>query len=246
VKISKIHTFKRLAIYQPYSAVVSALRDSNALEVTGPEGSEEVRRKVPYDPNRKDLTRPRSIYAKGFGDELPTTQFDIEAFFAQYGPTNQVRLRRNDDDKSFKGSVFVEFHDEETAQKFLALEPKPLWQGKHELKIMSKEDYENEKADLIKEGKLEPNEARPFRGRGRGDRRSSFRRDRDPNDWKKRREDDQKSGFRDNGRDRENRNHRGRGGRSRGRGDRRNNDRNFERDNRERYDLHSRINMPSC
>lgn len=217
-----------------YPEIVAALRESVTLNVTGQEGLEEVKRKIPYDPNKKDVREPRTVYVKGFGEELPTTQFDIEAFFAQYGPTNSVRLRRADD-KLFKGSCYIEFQDEETAQNFLALDPKPLWQGKHELEIMSMKSYKEMKNQMIKTGQIEPNETRPFRGHGKGGHRGGFKSnqdkrdkgDRDPDDWKKRREDDQKSGFRDNKRYRDHRNHSGKGSRGQGRGndkDRRNND----------------------
>jgi lupus La protein len=245
VKVKVIHDFNRMKKYD-YAEVVTALRDSVTLDITGPEGLEEIRRKVPFDPNKTDNREQRTVYVKGFGEELPSSQFDIEAFFAQYGPTNSVRLRRTDD-KLFKGSCYIEFQDEETAQSFLALDPKPLWKGKHELEIMSKLDYQAKKNLAIRSEEAEPNATRPFRGGGKGGRGGGYRGnrdrrdagDRDPDDWKKRREDDQRSGFRDNRRDRDNnRHHNGRGGRGRGRGndrDRRNNDRNLERDHGDRY-----------
>lgn len=233
-----------MRVFQPYSAIVAALRDSKFLDVTGPEGLEEIRRKLPYDPEKEDQSLPRSVYVKGFGEETATTQFDVEAFFAQYGPTNCVRLRRTDD-KTFKGSCFVEFQDEKTAQDFLALDPKPLWQGKHELKIMSRGEYLKEKNDMIHDGEMDPNITKQYRGRGRGGKGGNFRGDRDrrdrgdrdPDDWKKRREDDQKFGFRDNRRDRENRSQRGRGrGRDNDR-DHCNNDRNQERKDRDEVNV---------
>lgn len=99
-----------------------------------------VNRKYPYDPTTPaSKIEPRSVYVKGFGDEEPSSQFDIEAFFARFGSTNSVRLRRTPE-KLFKGSVFVEFQDEETAQKFLEMDPKPLWQDKHVLEIKSKKE----------------------------------------------------------------------------------------------------------
>ncbi len=242
MKIEVIHRFNRMKKFE-YTDVVAAMRGSVALDVTGPEGLEEVRRKVPYDPSKKDVRIPRTVYVKGFGEELPSSQFDIEAFFAQYGPTNSVRLRRTDD-KFFKGSCYIEFQDEETAKSFLALDPKPLWKGKHELVIMSQDEYLKNKNRAIRDGESEPNATRPSRegksGRGGGYRGNRDRRDagdRDPDDWKKRREDDQKSGFRDNRRDRDHRHHNGRGGRGRGRGsdrDRRKDDRNQDRDHGDR------------
>ncbi|RQM07864.1 hypothetical protein DH86_00000736 [Scytalidium sp. 3C] len=231
IKIATICSFGRMKRFRPISAVVAALKESQFLEVTGPEGEEEVKRKVPYDESASGRSKAdaRSVYVKGFGDEEPSSQFDIEAFFAPYGPTNAVRLRRTNE-KLFKGSVFVEFQDEETAQKFLELDPKPKWKGKYELNIMSKKDYQDMKEQEIRDGKTEPSETR-IRGRGRGGSRGGYRGrdrgDRDPDDWKKRREDDQKSGFRD--RRGGHRNNRGGRGRRDDRGPR-SNDRNRERE----------------
>lgn len=227
VKVKHICNFGRCKRFQPYEAVVAALRDSKELEVSGPEGDEEVKRKQPYVATSEAAQNrvSKSVYVKGFGDETPSTQFDIEAFFARYGPVNAIRLRRTDED-FFKGSVFVEFPTEEAAKAFLALDPAPTYQG-HELKIMSKRAYMEEKNQLIKEGKLEPQKqhkkfwegkelgfAKGGRGgRGGGDRRG------DSENWNKRRENDQKNGYRGRG-DRGGRG--GRGGRGRGGRDDRN------------------------
>jgi len=235
-------TFGRMKRFKSFSKVVEALKESKFLDVTGPEGLEKVNRKVPYDPTiPRSKGEAQSVYVKGFGDEEPSSQFDIEAFFLQYGTFNAVRLRRTPD-KLFKGSVFVEWDNEETAKKFLALEPKPLWQGKHVLKIMPKREYTDMKEKEIKEGKIIPSESYGarrgggFRGRGhghqdghrgRGNRGGNRDRgDRDPDDWKKRREDDRKGGHRDNKRGRGRRDDRGG----------RNNDRNRERDDKNGYE----------
>ena len=210
VPLSDICSFKRMRRFQPYSAVVAALKNSKQVVVEGEEGKETVRRKQPYDPSKRQRVEDRSIYAKGFGDEEPSTQFDIEAFFAQYGTFNSVRLRRYTD-KSFKGSVFVEWADKETAEKFLALDPAPKWRD-HPLLIMSKLEYMAQKNEDIRNGNKDPNSSRTFNrnhragknGRGRGNFRG------DSNDWKKRRDHDQKNGFRDR--------RGGRGGHGRGRG----------------------------
>lgn len=223
--------------FQPLSAVVDALKESTILNVV--EDDTAIQRKTPLPEGlvgkpmveiqkvHEDKTMARSVYAKGFGEEQPSTQFDIEAFFAQHGSTNSVRLRRSYDGL-FKGSVFVEFDSEETQKAFLALDPKPKWQG-NELQIKSKKQYCDDKVDDIAAGRVRPNEFdddnrfhqkddRDWAGRdrdrrgGKGDRRD--RDDKDDRDWRVRREDDRKSGFKD----RNGGKHRGHGGSGRGRG----------------------------
>ncbi|KAH6607852.1 rna-binding la domain [Trichoderma cornu-damae] len=214
--IEKIHSFKRMRCFQPYSAVVAALRESKVLEVSGEEGKEEVKRKVPYKPMAasKAKAEAATVYVKGFGDEQPDTQFELESFFAQFGEVNGLKLRRTNE-SLFKGSVFVTFADEETAKKFLAMDPAPKWK-EHDLKIMSKHDYCEEKSELIKQGKLAPSgttQKKFYEGRDFSKRNTRSNGSGDQDDWKKRRDQDQKSGFRDRrggGRGR------GRGGRGRG------------------------------
>ncbi|KKP06535.1 hypothetical protein THAR02_01326 [Trichoderma harzianum] len=218
--IEKIHSFKRMRCFQPYSAVVAALRESKVLEVVGEEGKEAVKRKVPYKPMpaSKAKAEAATVYVKGFGDEQPDTQFELETFFAQFGEVNGLKLRRTNEGL-FKGSVFVTFADEETAKKFIALDPAPKWK-EHDLKIMSKHDYCEEKSDLIKQGKLAPNgtsQKKFYEGRDFGKRTTRSGASGDQDDWKKRRDQDQKGGFRGG---RGGRGGRGRGGRGRGRGGR--------------------------
>ncbi|KAI8654914.1 hypothetical protein NCS57_01238800 [Fusarium keratoplasticum] len=223
MKLKTIHSFKRMRTFQPYTAVVAAIKDSKFLELSGEEGEEEVKRKYPYKPmnTSKAKVEAATVYVKGFGDETPNTQFDLETFFAQFGEVKGLKLRRTNENL-FKGSVFVTFADEEEANKFIKLEPSPKWK-EHDLKIMSKRAYCDEKNELIRQGKIEPNASNPRKfyegresgnkgGRGRGRGGKDFR-GRDQDDWKKRRENDQKNGFRD-------RRGGGRGGRGRGRGGR--------------------------
>ncbi len=217
VKLKTICAFGRMRRFKPYEAIATALRESSLLKIEGEAGEEEITRTEPYDPSKgKGRLDGSAVYVKGFGDEEPSTQFDLEAFFTKFGAINAVRLRRTPD-KLFKGSVFVEFQDEETAKNFLDLDSKPQWKG-HDLKIMSKQDYVEEKNELIRDGKIEPNsnpnsrfyEGKVFDGQ-RGLNRGRGGKGGDPDDWKKRRERDQKNGF--------NGGHRrggGRGGRGRG------------------------------
>lgn len=236
VKVKHICNFGRCKRFQPYEAVVAALKDSEVLEVSGPEGDEEVKRKKAYVPasDNAQARMAASVYVKGFGDETPSTQFDIEAFFARYGPVNVIRLRRTEEEY-FKGSVFVEFPSEEAAKTFLALDPAPTYQG-HELKIMAKKAYIEEKNQLIKEGKLEPRQQHKkfwegkdiTNSRGRGGRGRDGKADSD--NWKQRRDNDQKNGNRGG---RGGRGRGGRGGRGRGgRGDRNGRDDRGGRDRR--------------
>ncbi|KAF2965909.1 hypothetical protein GQX73_g7648 [Xylaria multiplex] len=201
IPVSLICSFSRMRRFKPYESVVKALKASSFFVVDGPE--------------------ERSVYVKGFGDETSSTQFDIEAFFAQYGQFDSVRLRRAEPpEKVFKGSVFVEWTDKETADKFMALKPEPQWKG-HPLHIMWKLDYMKQKSEAIREGKINAGGRKFGRGshRGRGHSRGNDRGG-DKDDWKKRREQDQQNGFsgrRDNnrgrGRGRGRGNFRGRGGR---------------------------------
>ena len=186
--------------FQPFSAVVDALRESTVLDIIQDGETASIRRKLPLPENLKgktqyevrrvieDATMARSVYVKGFGDEQPDTQFVLEAFFNTYAPTNQVRLRRADD-KTFKGSVFVEFDSVDSARKFVGLEPKPQYHDK-ELLIMSKKQYCDEKVEVINAGKVRP----------------------DDQDWRKRRDADMKNGL-DKGSRRSNRGGRGKRGR---------------------------------
>lgn len=211
--------------FKPYDAVVKALQASNFLIIEGPEAEETIRRKHAVDTDKRNKREERSIYVKGFGDETSSTQFDIEAFFAQYGQFDSVRLRRAEGpEKVFKGSVFVEWSDKETAEKFITQRPEPQWKG-HPLHIMWKLDYMKQKSEAIREGKINAGGRKYGRGAHRGRRGQPHGNDRgaDKDDWKKRREQDQQNGFSDR---RDNNRGRGRGrgrGNFRGRGGRDNN-----------------------
>ncbi|KIX96239.1 uncharacterized protein Z520_08017 [Fonsecaea multimorphosa CBS 102226] len=203
VDLREIHKFKRMRRFQPFEAIVEALRESKTLELT--DDDTHVRRKDPLPENFFEAVTqaadPRTVYVKGFGEENANTQFDIEAFFDPYGPTRAVRLRRNDE-KFFKGSVFVEFETEELAQSFLELDPKPKYQGK-DLLIMSKTEYTSKKTADLNAGKITSNNkyhrgGRQDRYNDRGGRDGGKpKRDDDPRDWRTRRDEDQKRGFRD-------------------------------------------------
>ncbi|KAJ6042150.1 uncharacterized protein N7446_013216 [Penicillium canescens] len=205
VPLELLHSFKRMRRFQPFSAIVEALKTAETVELT--DNDTAVKRKVPlpesvneHDSSAvkvyEDATMARSIYVKGFGfgEEEPTTQLDIEALLPPTAPSTP------------SGSVFVEFADEDKQKAFLALEEKPQYKGK-ELTYKSKKDYCDEKVEQIKAGNVYPSQGRNNnnnsrggrggrgrggRGRGRGGRDGGDRKERD---WRDRRSEDQKNGF---------------------------------------------------
>ena len=254
VPIEIIHSFKRMQHFQPRSAIVDALKESTSLSVVEDDTAIQRKEALPEDVTGKSIdevqkvyedgSMARSVYVKGFGDEESKTQFDIEAFFANHGPTNGVRLRRATD-KSFKGSVFVEFDSEETAKSFLALDPPPKWKGE-ELEIKSKKQYCDDKVEDINKGRIRRNSPnprydshsnkRPRRGSPTYDnKKHDYADGDDARDWRQRRNEEAGNGFDD----RRSRDHRdskhkgygssGRNGRGGNRGGRGGRDRNDER-----------------
>ncbi|KAI0297854.1 hypothetical protein B0F90DRAFT_1818951 [Multifurca ochricompacta] len=138
VPIATIASFKRMREFQPRSLewVADVLRTSTELEVS--EDGTKVRRRTEVQEPKGSFDR--SVYAKGFGDEVPGLQRLLEQFFSKYGKVAAVRMRRVDGTKAFKGSVFTEFVEYKGVEAFLKADPQPSWDGK-ELLTMSKEAY---------------------------------------------------------------------------------------------------------
>jgi lupus La protein len=242
VSINHICTFKRMRRFKPYSAVVKALRDSKDLIVVddgeySEPGSEAVKRKEALvmpakegddgknPPTTQELfyrlkhgssnNMETSAYVKGFGSEEDAGQIALEQFFRPYGSV-MVRKRR-EDDGSWKGSAFVEFDTEESQKQFLALDPKPKFNG-NELVTMGKKEYAVMKCaekgikpdwELTEEERAEQKKTQR---EANGDRHRS------------------------RGNDRNDRNRGGRGNRGSSRGGRGGRDRGDNRDNRDRRD----------
>ncbi|KAI7820131.1 hypothetical protein BC939DRAFT_239909 [Gamsiella multidivaricata] len=132
VAISRIASFKRMRDYKDMELIVEALRESKELlEVS--ENGEKVRRKTPLVPVKDHFQR--SIYAKGFGDETPSLQLELEQYFAALGDVKQVRMRRNAETNVFKGSVFVEYATLDEANKVASSK---LQYNGQDLLVMSK------------------------------------------------------------------------------------------------------------
>ncbi|KAK9475992.1 hypothetical protein V1514DRAFT_338271 [Lipomyces japonicus] len=150
VPIDVIASFKRMRQFQPLQAIVTALRQSKELLEVNEQGTK-VRRQSPLiepAPQDKQAAFLRTIYAKGFdgANETESTQTEIERFFESFGfEIRQVRLRR-DNEKKFKGSVFVEFANVDDANKFLSLDDKPKYNDV-ELETSTKKAYVDKKAE---------------------------------------------------------------------------------------------------
>ena len=76
-----------------------------------------------------------TVLQKNFPAEYESLQPELERYFSRFGVINAVRMRRKDD-KSFKNSVFCEFSEVESAQRFLDGTPREF-KGT-ELAVMSK------------------------------------------------------------------------------------------------------------
>ncbi|KAF8335925.1 uncharacterized protein EI90DRAFT_3120172 [Cantharellus anzutake] len=140
VPIATIASFKRMRGYLAKGVdwISDALRASHLLEVDAK--GQNVRRKADVKPPVNVLDR--SVYVKGFGEDEKggDLQKELEKFFSKWGTIVAVRLRR-DDDKKFKGSVFVEFSEQVSATAFLeAPESEKRWNG-DSLLTYSKENY---------------------------------------------------------------------------------------------------------
>ena len=122
VPLEIIAGFNRVkSLTNDMSQVVSALKDSSSLVLSEDEKS--VRRSDPLPEEDKSLNR--SIYVKRF--PLDSTLDELTEFFSQFGPVNCIRMRRmehrgdNPNVRPFKGSIIVEFANEETAAKVVAM-----------------------------------------------------------------------------------------------------------------------------
>ncbi|KAI9096218.1 hypothetical protein DFS34DRAFT_159336 [Phlyctochytrium arcticum] len=133
IPISTLMTFNRMKTLTEDPAVVAdAVAESEwMMEVS--EDRTQVRRKA----QMQRFSRETAIYAKGFPVELTDVVEVAKATFAPFGKVVYVKPRR-DEDKKFKGSVFVEFSDKDAAKA--VLEKEIEYEGQ-KLLIMSKEAY---------------------------------------------------------------------------------------------------------
>lgn len=120
------------------SLLQQVCRESKLLHVS--DDGLKVRRATPWPD--QDTSRPRSVFCKGVS---PSSTLDqLLEYFGQYGVVNAVRFRRTQD-RERKNSVFVEFADEPTAAKLVALKEGEFMGEK--ITFESNESYSRRKRD---------------------------------------------------------------------------------------------------
>lgn len=135
-------------------AVGNSLRKygSGLLEVD--DNNKKLRRLKPMPEETEEtysLAKEKTIYCKGFPEDA--TLDNIEEFFEDKGKCIFIKMRRNiDEDKTFKGSVFVEFDTKEEAATFVAT--KGLKYGDTELLYMFKDAYFRSKKEKGKHSEI--------------------------------------------------------------------------------------------
>jgi lupus La protein len=112
IKLDVIASFNRLkTMGATIERIQEAVKDSPIVELSG-DGTD-IKRKLPVQDVQDLLTR--SIYVKGFPKDTPLEQ--LEDFFGAHPGLLAIRMRRFREEKSFKGSVFVEFASIEHAME---------------------------------------------------------------------------------------------------------------------------------
>ncbi|XP_059139256.1 lupus La protein-like [Physella acuta] len=148
VTIKTLLTFNRLKqLTEDPKVIFEALKKSTNQIVEVNEEGEKIRRNpskpLPGDTKeRRDEITARSIYAKTF--PLDVQLDDLMVFFEKYGSVENIFMKKDFHKKTFKGSVFVLFHNKDDAEKFIA-EENTKYNDTEILVKMFKADYFKEK-----------------------------------------------------------------------------------------------------
>lgn len=157
IDVDTIASFSLMRRFRPIEAVVKALKESDTLDISE---SNQITRKTPlvtlsndFEENKKLLAEralPNTLYVKGFriDSDYRDSQRKVQEFFKPYGIV-EVRLRRlGDAQKLFKGSVYAEFPDVDSAEQFRT--KKHHFEGR-DLEVLFKKDYIKREVDLVME-----------------------------------------------------------------------------------------------
>jgi hypothetical protein len=114
VPITVLLTFNKLkSITTNPEEVANALVASSSVVVS--EDKNRIRRTVPLPEN--DTSQARTLYVKGYPVEDPDVSIEsIAESFSTYGNINLVRIRKDHVTRAFKGSVFIEFDNEDSVK----------------------------------------------------------------------------------------------------------------------------------
>ena len=115
VPIATLLTFNRLkSLSTDVEVITEALKGSKVVEVS----SCETKVRSVSELNPVDTSKERTLYAKGYpiGDDDVTIE-NISSIWNTYGKVMMVRMRRQADKTTFRGSLFVEYDSEESMKK---------------------------------------------------------------------------------------------------------------------------------
>lgn len=149
VTLETMLCFNRLKqLSKEEEVVAAALRKSTLGLIEVSEDGTKIRRSPDKplpdnDEEYKKQVAARTIYAKAF--PLDTHLDVLQDFFETFGETESV-VRRKDQRKNFKGSVFVTFRNEESAKKFLEAESVKFNETELEKRLL-KNDYFQQKEE---------------------------------------------------------------------------------------------------
>ncbi|CAO3634308.1 unnamed protein product [Cunninghamella blakesleeana] len=141
------------------------IKDESALRHT-PKSEEEIEKEniAKKEENIKGyitIQNERSIYAKGFPTDKEPEKEELIKLFEPYGRVIHIKFRR-EEDKSFKGSIFLEYETSEMAEKAVAA---TINFKEEELMIMKKQDYIDMKSKEKFNGETNWNFDRPEQDR---------------------------------------------------------------------------------
>lgn len=140
VPISVLLTFNKLkSMTTNVSEVAAAIEDSDALVLNATK--DKVKRAEPLPD--VDTSAERTLYVKGYPtDDADVTIESITTYFSQFGKVNMVKMRKTLE-KTFKGSVLVEFGT--VAEMEAALKATHEYKGKPFIQVSTFADWNNEK-----------------------------------------------------------------------------------------------------
>jgi|EP01033_Poteriospumella_lacustris_P011090 lupus La protein len=140
VPISVLLTFNKLKSFTTSVAeVAEAIADSDALVLNA--AKDKVKRSEPLPD--VDTSAERTLYVKGYPtDDADVTIESITEYFSAFGKVNMVKLRKTLE-KTFKGSVLVEFGS--VAEMEAALKATHEYKGKPFVQVSTFADWNNER-----------------------------------------------------------------------------------------------------